>query len=189
MIRALAAALCLTGSVAMATDNPVALPFDVGGPFSLLDQHGVERTQVDPNGNPQLLFFGYANCPGICATAMPMMADAVDALAAEGHTIQPVMITVDPGRDQVGNMDGPLLDVHDSFIGLTGTEEALAVAYDAFRVRKELAFVDPEFGEVYSHGSFIYLLDAQGEVLTLIPPILDPDHVANTILSYIATPS
>jgi protein SCO1/2 len=99
------------------------------------------------------------------------------------------MITVDPERDQVGNMDGPLLDLHPDFIGLTGSDAALAQAYKAFRIEKELAFVDPEFGPVYTHGSFVYLLDAQGKVLTLFPPILDADHVAGLIETYIDVPS
>ena len=185
MIRASLVAVMLAGPVAAAD----GLPFDVGGAFSLQDQHGVQRTQADPDGNPQLLFFGYANCPGICATAMPMIADAVDEMAERGVTVQPIMITVDPERDQVGNMDGPLLDVHANFIGLTGTEDELAVAYKAYRVEKELAFVDPEFGAVYSHGSFVYLLDGEGEVLTLFPPILDGDHVANLIDKYVGTGS
>lgn len=186
MIRSTLFALALMTSPGWAGDG---LPFDVGGPFTLVDQSGAERTQVDPGGNPQLLFFGYANCPGICATAMPMIADAVDALADDGLKVQPVMITIDPARDKVGNMSGPLLDLHPEFIGLTGSEAALAQAYKAFRVEKELAFVDPEIGAVYSHGSFVYLLDAKGEVLTLFPPILDANHVAGLIRGYVSAPS
>lgn len=165
---------------------PTALPFDVGGPFTLTDQFGATRTQADPEAVPQLLFFGYANCPGICGTAMPMMADAVDLLAADGLKVHPVMVTVDPARDRVETMAEPLALLHPDFIGLTGSEAALQVAYDAYAVEKKVEFVDPEYGDVFSHSSFIYLLDGQGEVLTLFPPILTADRVTQIVSGYIA---
>ena len=133
MIRALLLAMAIPG---LAFASEPRMPFDVGGAFDLLDQHGNARTQVDPDGRAQLLFFGYANCPGICATAMPMIADITFALADAGIAVRPVMITVDPERDQVGNMDGPLLQLHPEFVGLTGTEAALETAYKAFSVKR-----------------------------------------------------
>lgn len=161
------------------------LPFALGGAFELTDQHGQRRSQIDPSGHGQLLFFGYANCPGICSVAMPMMADAVDRLKEEGRTVTPVMITVDRERDQPGTMDAPLARYHVDFVGLTGTEAELQAAYDAFSVEKELAYVDPEYGPVYTHGSFVYLLSAEGEVLTLVPPILTSDRVVELARKYL----
>ena len=48
----------------------------------------------------------------------------------------PVLITVDPERDTVENMVQPLKDHHEKMIGLTGSDEALEVAYKAFNVEK-----------------------------------------------------
>ncbi|MGB3243468.1 MAG: SCO family protein [Sulfitobacter sp.] len=169
--------------------NPVAaqsaLPFNVGGQFSLVDQHGGARTQADPDGLPQLLFFGYANCPGICSAALPLMADVVTALAKDGIALRPVMITVDPARDTVVNMGVPLKKYHEDLVGLTGDATALDRAYKAFSVDHAVAYEDPEYGTVYTHGSMIYLLDARGEVLTLIPPVMDAAKAAEVALTYL----
>lgn len=183
-MRALAIVVfsALAGSV-QAGNTP--LPFDVGGAFELVDQYGQTRSQMDPDGHGQLLFFGYANCPGICSSAMPMIADAVDGLGSAGIPVTPVMITVDPDRDQPGNMNAPLAAYHKDFIGLTGDETALQAAYDAFSVERELAYVDPEYGPVFTHGSFVYLLDERGEVLTLFPPVLDPGRVVELARKYL----
>ena len=162
------------------------LPFDIGGPFSLIDDKGNQRSEVNPDGLPQLLFFGYANCLQICSVAMPLMADATDALAEEGLAVTPVMITVDPDRDTVDTMGPKLAELHPEFRGLTGTHEALAQAYKAFSVEHELVFDDPLEGPVYSHGSFIYLLDADGRFLTLMPPILSVDKTVEIVTSHIA---
>ncbi len=161
------------------------LPFEVGGAFSLTNQHGETRTQQDPDGLPQLLFFGYANCPGICSAALPLMGEVTEKLGKEGISVRPVMITVDPARDTIDSMNTPLTYFHPKFIGLTGDAQELDVAYDAFSVEHSLAYEDPEYGPVYTHGSFIYLMDAEGEVLTLLPPILDTQRATEIALSYL----
>ncbi len=185
MKRILPALLVALAGVAHA-DGP--LPFAVGGPFALTDHHGQARTQADPDGLPQLLFFGYANCPGICSAALPLMGDVTDQLAQDAIAIRPVMITVDPARDTVANMGEPLGKYHADLLGLTGTPDALKVAYDAFSVDHALAYEDPQYGPVYTHGSLIYLLDGNGDVLTLIPPVMDAATAANVARKYLKTP-
>lgn len=160
------------------------LPFDLGGSFALVDQNGQERTEKDTSGKPQLLFFGYANCQEICSAVLPMMGQMVEAVAAAGVDVTPVMITVDPARDTVDNL-GILTDHHEDFVGLTGSPEALQVAYDAFQVESEEVFFDPEYGPVYSHGSFIYLLDKDGKLLTLVPPVVSPEAAVNIVTKYV----
>lgn len=180
MIRAATVILAL--SVGQAWAN--GFPFHIGGDFDLVDQTGASRTQSAPDGNFQLLFFGYANCEQICSASLPLMADIVDGLAQVGR-ITPVMITVDPKRDTVETIGPPLARYHPDFVGLTGTDAALQVAYDAFSVEKEVVFTDPAGGEIFAHGSFIYLLDGDGDVLTLVPPVMDVDQAVGIIAPYL----
>lgn len=162
------------------------LPFLVGGDYALTNQHGDTHTQADPDGRAQLLFFGYANCLQICSSVLPQMAAVTDTLAADGHAIRPVMITVDPTIDTVDSLGPALTAYHDDFIGLTGSDDALQAAYDAFSVEKEFLFEDPEHGPVYAHGSFIYLLDGEGKTLSLIPPVLSDDEIVAIISKYVS---
>lgn len=178
--------VALTLALAGPASAQTALPFNVGGPYALINQHGAPHTQSDPDGLPQLLFFGYANCPGICTAALPLMGDVTASLAKSGITIRPVMITVDPARDTVENMAEPLSKLHPDFIGLTGDAGALDNAYAAFSVDHALAYEDPDYGPVYTHGSMIYLMDAAGTVLTLIPPVMDTHHATQVALKYLA---
>ena len=170
---------------AVLKDAPTALPWQVGGPFELTDHTGRTRTQADPEGRHQLLFFGYANCPGICSAALPLMADAVAELEAGGVDMAALVVTIDPKLDTVETMGASLAKVSDDLLGLTGTPEALDVAYQAFQVEFEHLFDDPEHGPIYSHGSFIYLLDPEGEVLTQVPPVLPPEQVSAIVRKYV----
>jgi protein SCO1 len=162
------------------------LPFDLGGPFALIDQYGQPRTEADPDGRLQLLFFGYAQCQEICSVALPQMAELASGLATQGVTITPVMITVDPARDTVSAMGPALARLHPDFVGLTGDDAALAQAYAAFQIDNEYLFDDPATGPVYAHGSFLYLLDGQGNFLTVLPPILSNDRMTAIIAGYAA---
>lgn len=160
------------------------LPFNLGGAFRLMDQHGAVRTEADPEGKLQLLFFGYANCQQICSVALPQMANIATGLAAQGVAITPVLITVDPARDTADAMVAPLARLHPDFVGLTGDDAALALAYSLFSVESAFVFEDPASGPVFAHGSFLYLLDGQGKFLTVLPPILSDARMMEIIAGY-----
>ncbi|QPH54587.1 SCO family protein [Pontivivens ytuae] len=166
-------------------DTALPLPGNIGGPFALIDQTGAERTETDPDGHHQLLFFGYANCVAICDTALPRMAEVTDMLAAEGHTLTPILVTVDPERDTVTALAEAVPERHPRMVGLTGSEADLAALRDAYQIEAKPVFEDPQYGTIYSHGSFIYVLDPQGAFLTLLPPILGPERMAEIVASYL----
>lgn len=179
-------AVALSFALATGAGAETPLPFDLGGPYVLSNQFGERRTEADPEGHAQLLFFGYANCLNICSAALPLMAQVVDMLAEEGMTVTPVMITVAPDQDRVDTMAEPLAEIHPDFIGLTGGPADLQIAYDAFAIEVEPLFEDPEHGWIYAHGSFVHLLDGTGEMLTLLPPTLDAERTAEIVRGYLS---
>ena len=183
-MRVLMAALfCAATALPAAAQNP--FPINIGGPYTLVDQFGQTRTEADPQGRAQLVFFGYANCVNICSIALPLMAEVADVLARDGIEVTPVLITVDPDQDRVETMGAPLARIHPDFVGLTGDADALQQAYDAFAVEVTPLFEDPEYGWIYAHGSFVHLLDGTGKTLTIMPPVLNADRAAEIARSYL----
>ena len=74
----------------------------IGGPFTLTDQDGKTRHWDDFKGQYRLIYFGYTYCPDICPTDLNQIMQgfarfekANPALAAK---VQPMLISVDPGR-------------------------------------------------------------------------------------------
>ncbi|VAV88646.1 hypothetical protein MNBD_ALPHA07-1012 [hydrothermal vent metagenome] len=88
-----------------ALDPATALPFDLGGDFTLTDQTGATRTQANPDG-----------------------------LKARGLAARPVMITGDPKCDTVENMGPALARLHPDFVGLIGTTDQLDHVYKLLQV-------------------------------------------------------
>lgn len=166
---------------------PAGLPFpiEIAPKFELIDQSGRKVTERTYAGRPVVLFFGYASCKAICSVALPRLGAALDLLGARAGRIAALMITVDPARDTPESMGPALARWHRRLRGLTGTPEQLARARAAFQVDAKKMFDDPNAGAVYSHGSFIYLIGADGKVKTLIPPILGPERIAALIAKYL----
>jgi len=160
-------------------------PVDIRAEFDLIDQDGRAVTQADFAGQPMAIFFGYANCEALCSVALPRLGAALDELGADADGMAALLITVDPERDTPEAMGPALAKWHPKLRGLTGSEEALAAARAAFQVEASHVFDDPEGNPIYAHGSFIYLIGAEGKVLTILPPILGPERMAEIIRGYL----
>lgn len=169
-----------------AAGEAAATPFpaDIRAKFRLIDKTGREVTEADFAGRPMAIFFGYASCEAVCSVALPRLGQALDLLGEKSAALAPILITVDPARDTPEAMRGALPRWHPRLIGLTGSEAALAEARATFQVEAQEVFEGPE-GPVYAHGSFIYLLDGHGQLLTLLPPILGPERMAEVIAGYL----
>ena len=174
-----------TASFVPSIDNTPGFPTVKSGDFELVDHHGNTRTSANPNGEYQLLFFGYAKCKAICSVALPTMAEATDVLEAMGHPVTPVLITVDPERDTVAALNDAVPEMHRKMVGLTGSNEALSEAYNAFQITKKFVFEHPDEGAIYTHGSNVFLLGPDGAFKTLLPPITSPVRIAEIVAGYI----
>ncbi len=170
---------------AVSKSNTDGFPVIKKGDFTLIDHHGDARTSKDPEGRYQLLFFGYAKCKAICSMALPNMAEAIDVLDSFGLPVTPILVTVDPMRDTPDALKLATAKIHKRLVGLTGTEEELDKAYKTFQLKKKLLFHHAEEGPIYSHGSFIYLLDPEGNFKTLFAPVVSPVRIAEISAGYI----
>jgi protein SCO1/2 len=101
--------------------------------FTLTDTSGQAFDfQRDTAGAVTLLYYGYTHCPDVCPTNMAMIANALKAAGpAVASKVKVVFVTTDPERD-TGPVLRDWLDHFDpSFIGLTGTADAINAAMAA----------------------------------------------------------
>ena len=164
----------------------VAFPVDLGGPFALMDHTGRAVSDEDFRGRFMLVFFGYANCPGICPIGLRTMVEAVDLLGEKGETVAPILITVDPAHDTPANLAPAVAKIHPRLVGLTGTAAQLTAARAAYKVSAKPAGRSWQGVDLFDHGSFIYLIGPDGEFLTLFPPVMPPEAMAGAIGRYLS---
>jgi len=159
----------------------------VGGPFELTDHTGKPRTERDFRGKLMLVYFGFTYCPDICPADLQAIGLALDKLGADGDSVQPLFITVDPERDTAEHLAEYVPMFHPRLIGLTGSAEAIRKAADAYKVY--YARVDPpkenvkEDGGYYTvdHTAYIYLMDREGNYLGFFPPGTSADRMVEII--------
>ena len=98
--------------------------------FTLTDTSGEAYDFAgETRGAPTLLYFGYANCPDECPTAMAAIAAALRTAPADlREQIRVVFVTTDPERD-TGPVVRRFLDQFSAdFVGLTGTQAQVDAA-------------------------------------------------------------
>lgn len=159
---------------------------DIWSEFALVDQTGHAVTDADYAGRWQLVFFGFTHCPDICPTTLAYMANMLDLLGEDAERVAPLFITLDPARDTVPVMAEYVAAFHPRLIGLTGTEESVAAALDAFKAYREKVD-DPSAHDGYSmaHAGHIYLMGPEGRFIDVYQEREQPaERLATEILAH-----
>ncbi len=165
---------------------------EFGGSFSLIDQDGMRRTDMDFRGKYMLIFFGYTYCPDVCPTALAVEAEALDKLGERASRIVPIFITVDPKRDTPDKLksylsafDAGPSSVRPNFVGLTGSDEEIAKVADGYGVYYK-AHIDGRVtnGADYSvdHSGHTYLMSPEGKFVAYYTQGILPDELAADLM-------
>jgi protein SCO1/2 len=93
-----AAATLMLG--ACSPDKPQFRSIDVTGAdyardFKLADHNGQQRTLADFRGKVVVIFFGFAQCPDVCPTAMAELAEVKRLLGADAGKLLGFFVAID----------------------------------------------------------------------------------------------
>lgn len=136
----------------------------LGGPFSLVDQDGVRRTDRDFHGQWVLLYFGFTFCPDICPDELQKMAAVITSIDNTSGLpkMQPLFVTVDPDRDTPAVIKEYLTEFHPRLIGMTGTKDEIHEIAKAYRVYYSTGPIDDDNDYLVDHTIIMYLVDPTG---------------------------
>lgn len=155
---------------------------DIGGSFTMQNQHGEKVTQNILTGKNTLMFFGFTHCPDICPMSLATITDALEQLPPETRKdYQVIFVTVDPARDTPELMAEYLGSFNDDYIGLSGTEkqlEDMAEKYLVYYARNPDSH--PEH-YLMDHSAYIYHFDPTGKYVTHYSHKIDPDVLARDL--------
>ncbi len=157
----------------------------VGGPFELVDQDGITRTEADFRGEFMLVFFGYTYCPDICPTSLQTMTSALDDLGDAAARVRPVFISIDPERDAVEQMKAYVGHFHERLVGLTGSPRKVADAARAYRVFYQKVEDDSASDYLVDHSSIVYLMGPDGDYVAHFTHATTPEDMAAGIRKHL----
>jgi protein SCO1/2 len=133
-----------------------------GRDFHLTDFNGQRRQLADFRGQVVMLYFGFAQCPDVCPTALARAVRVRELLGADAARVQLVFITVDPERDTPEVLRGYLAAFDSSFLALTGSADEIRATADEFRVFYKQ--VPTGSGYTMDHTALTYLFDPTGHL-------------------------
>ena len=183
LLVASAAAAPASAGAAPALKAGVFEPPRAAPEFSLRGSDGAELTLARYRGKVVLMSFGYTHCAAVCPVTLATSAEARKSLGNAADAVQVIFVTVDPERDDVARMKTYMAAFDASFVGATGTPEALAAMRRSYGVtaRKQVT----SDGYMMDHSSSIYLIDRAGGLRAVMPyghPVDDFVHDLKILL-------
>jgi protein SCO1/2 len=155
-------------------DPPRAAP-----EFRLQGSDGTELTLSRYRGKLVIVGFGFSSCPNVCPVTLSTLAQVRKRLGADAADVQVVYITVDPERDDAERLRKWLAAFDPSFVGGTGSAEALAAVREEYGIAATRQAVGADYG--FDHSSFTYLIDRDGKLRALMPYGHAPDDYVHDV--------
>ncbi len=158
-----------------------------GRRFDLTDQHGQRRTLADFKGRVVMLYFGFAQCPDVCPTALARAAQVKRQLGEQGSRLQVLFVTVDPERDTPAMLREYMAAFDPDFLALTGTPDEIKAAADEFRA----FYKKVPTGSSYTmdHSALSYLFDPQGRIRVALRHAQSADEYLADVRTLLAEPA
>lgn len=154
----------------------------VGGDFTLESLKGSIST-TDFRGRVLMLYFGYTQCPDVCPTSFSLMAQSLNELEPqELEQTADLFVSVDPKRDTVEHLAEYVDYFHPSFVGATGSKEAVDRAAELYGA--QYSFTDDSnsaMGYIVNHSSVVYLIDKKGVLRYVFPHATPPETMLGGI--------
>ncbi|MCH2094047.1 MAG: SCO family protein [Rhodobacteraceae bacterium] len=156
----------------------------IGGPFELINAQGQTVTDTDVITGPSLLYFGYTFCPDVCPMDTVRNAETVDLLSEMGHEVTPVFISVDPKRDTPEAVGDFAFNLHEKMVGLTGSEQQVRAASQAYRTYFKVQNGDPDYYLV-DHSTFSYLVFPETGFAEFFRRDLSAEQLADRVACFV----
>lgn len=177
VISLMAVLLALSTGAPASTPAPATTPALKAGVFdpprpapelvALRGSDGKDLTLARFRGKLVLMSFGFTNCAAVCPTTLATLAEARRALGAAAADVQVLFVTVDPERDDAAGMKRYVTAFDPSFVGGTGTPEALAAVRRAYGVTANKVAMGGSYA--VDHTSSIFLIDREGRLRAMMP--------------------
>lgn len=154
--------------------------------FALTRSDGQPLTRKDWQGRWRLLFFGFANCPDVCPTALATAKAARARLRALRPDLDVAVsfVSVDPERDTPEQLGRYVAFFDSDFEASTGTPQQLLALTQALGVMYMKVPNGPgPLDYSIDHSASLLVIDPQGRLAGLMRPPQRADAIAADLIT------
>lgn len=138
--------------------------------FSLTDGAGQTVKLSDFRNKLVVLYFGYTYCPDVCPDTLTQVNKALEMMGAKAEQVQVMMISVDPERDTPAAMSEYMRHFNPTFIGLTGSQEQIALTAAPYGIYYEKnSSGESAGGYLVNHTASLMVIDRDGHLKLILP--------------------
>jgi protein SCO1 len=151
--------------------------------FRLTDDTGASWTLAGQQGKTVVLTFGFTHCTDTCPATLAKLTRLAGTVDAQGHSVEIVFVTVDPGRDTPRVLHRFLTHFNTGathVTGLTGSPPQIDSVERAYHVWAQRIPGSRASYDV-AHSAVIYFIDPAGRIRALHDDD-DPDAVLSAAL-------
>ncbi len=135
-------------------------------------------TTLKPDGQHwQLLFFGFTHCPDVCPNTLALFKQAYVKIGAP-EKLKITLVSVDPARDSLEQVNEYARYFHKSFVGTTGTSAQLEVLGKKLGAVWQKVPVKGAGGYTMDHSATLFLLNPEGNLAAIATPPLNVADLA-----------
>lgn len=183
----------------------------VGGDFKLESTLGRQVTLSEFSDKLVLLTFGYTNCSDVCPITLSFLNKSLAKLGDAAKNVQVLFVSVDPDYDSLTHLQKYLSYFNQDFVGLTGSKVAIDKvvslynirysqtsalqistqyrkkrivkddSHHASHLRQGTASAQQDTSSLFSHSTYIYLIDHQGRVRAIFDTTTPAEEVAHAV--------
>ncbi|MFN8996322.1 MAG: SCO family protein [Pseudomonadota bacterium] len=147
-----------------------------------VDASGTLRRLADYGGRVVLVFFGFAQCPDVCPTALARQAEVMQLLASDADRVQVIFISVDPERDSDEILRAYTAGFDPRFTGWRfdlATTARLAREFKVFYSKVPLK--DSALEYTIDHTALTFVFDVRGQIRLAVRHEQTPESVASDL--------
>ncbi len=163
----------------------------IGGEFTLQGYHG-DVSLSDYRGKVVMLYFGFINCKEVCPISMGVIRNTLLEMEAdELDQTQVILVSFDPDRDTLKDLDAYSKQYHSKIIGVTGSDEDLENIIGEYGAYFRLANIEKsaieelDFDYAFRHSSRYYIINQEGEVIDAMRHSSTPNELLARIRTLI----
>lgn len=163
----------------------------LGGDFTLQGLNG-DVSLSDYEGKIVMVYFGFVNCKEVCTLSMGVIRNTLLRLTPEElDNVQVVMVSFDPERDSLEDLDEYSRKYHSKITGVTGTKKQLDKVIEEYGAYYRLTGI--ELSEIekidldyaFRHSSRYYIIDQEGNLVDAMRHSSTPNEILARIRTLI----
>ena len=145
-------------------DQPATEFKQLGGDFTVETTQGAVSLS-DLEGRIVVMYFGFLNCPDVCPNSMLTIKSALKKLPdAWQPNIQVLLISVDPGRDDVQALAAFAQHYDPNYLGATATPAVIDQITAQYAAYYSVEPADSPADYEVSHSSRYYVIGPDGQL-------------------------